>query len=194
LQRCGVRGRLQVDFPLLALTFRHCLFYDDLHQNILIAMTSNGFYGKWPQNHTHSGFQSTSQGHASSHPWNQANADAGGNISSLSTGYVHSGYQAAIQGNSLQSDQALQPDFRPRSSSIMQNGTNYVLNTCARPPRLGPGGPVRCSYPGCEYSGYAKGIEIHKMDRHLIFPPGYKPPKSAPDADVGSVCLSHLLL
>ena len=181
-------------FPHLPRTFRHRLFYDDLQQNIPTAMTSNGFHGYWPQNYAHGGFQSNPHGQASSQPCNQINSTAASNIPPLFAGYVHSGYQAAIQGNSPHVNQALQPDFRPQHSPFMQNGTNYVPNIFARPPRLGPGGPVRCSYPGCEYSGYAKGVEIHKMDRHLIFPPGYKPSKSAPDADVGLVFLRHFFV
>jgi hypothetical protein len=156
-------------------------------------MTSNGFHSDWPQNYTHGGFQSNPHGQASSQPCNQVNSPAS-NASPLPAGYVHSGYQAAIQGNSLHVNQALQPDFRPQNSPFMQNGTNYVANAFARPPRLGPGGPVRCSYPGCGYSGYAKSVEIHKMDRHLIFPPGYKPPKSAPDADIGLVFLRYFFM
>jgi hypothetical protein len=157
-------------------------------------MTSNGFHSDWPQNYAHGGFQRNTHGQASSQSYNQVNSHAASNISPLPAGYVHSGYQAAIQGNSLNVNQALQPDFHPQHRPFMQNGTNYVPNTFARPPRSGPGGPVRCSYPGCEYSGYAKGVEIHKMDRHLLFPPGYKPPKSAPDADVGLVFLRYFFM
>jgi hypothetical protein len=59
--------------------------------------------------------------------------------------------------------------------------------------REGPGGPVRCGHTGCPYSGYAKDVEIHKMDRHLIFPPGYKHRKGPPDGDIGYVNLAMSL-
>ena len=105
----------------------------------------------------------------------QAQASTAGSMS-FSTGYVHSGYHAAIGGT--------------QHSSTRQMGTPPVFTQSQsrppmRPPKLGPGGPIQCGHPGCPYSGYAKDVEVHRMDRHLIFPPGYKPPKGPPDADVG---------
>lgn len=91
---------------------------------------------------------------------------------SFSTGYVHSGYQAAIGGTKYPPN---------RQTGTIQSHSSPPM----RPPRLGPGGPIQCGNPGCPYSGYAKDVEIHRMDRHLIFPPGYKPTKGPPDADVG---------
>lgn len=35
-------------------------------------------------------------------------------------------------------------------------------------------GPVRCGHPGCLFRGNHKSVELHKMDRHLIFPPGWE--------------------
>jgi hypothetical protein len=35
-------------------------------------------------------------------------------------------------------------------------------------------GPVRCGHEGCLFAGTHKEVEIHKMDRHLIFPPGWE--------------------
>jgi len=43
-------------------------------------------------------------------------------------------------------------------------------------------GNVRCTYQGCSFTGSHKSVEIHRMDRHLIYPPGWQN-KSDWDAD-----------
>ncbi|CAE7225630.1 unnamed protein product [Rhizoctonia solani] len=35
-------------------------------------------------------------------------------------------------------------------------------------------GPVRCGHGECLFSGTHREVEVHKMDRHLIFPPGWQ--------------------
>lgn len=44
-------------------------------------------------------------------------------------------------------------------------------------------GDNRCTYNGCSFTGSKKTVEIHMMDRHLIFPPGWKKPQNSWDAD-----------
>jgi len=44
-------------------------------------------------------------------------------------------------------------------------------------------GYIRCGHEGCLFSGAHKTVEIHKMDRHLIFPPGWKKPRGDWDTD-----------
>lgn len=34
-------------------------------------------------------------------------------------------------------------------------------------------GNARCIHPRCSFSGSPKSVEIHMMDRHLIYPPGW---------------------
>ncbi|TFY50427.1 hypothetical protein EVG20_g11525, partial [Dentipellis fragilis] len=47
----------------------------------------------------------------------------------------------------------------------------------------GPGSS-RCAKPGCGFAGSAKAVEVHMMDRHLIYPPGWdKRKRSDWDAD-----------
>lgn len=42
-----------------------------------------------------------------------------------------------------------------------------------------------CSLSSCNYLGTVKDVEIHEMDRHLIFPPGWvEKKKNKPDACV----------
>jgi hypothetical protein len=35
-----------------------------------------------------------------------------------------------------------------------------------------------CSLPTCSYTGLAPDVTLHEQDRHLIFPPSYRPPVS----------------
>ena len=59
----------------------------------------------------------------------------------------------------------------PRQSMPASHGSWY------RP------GSDRCRQPGCSFTGSAKSVEIHMMDRHLIYPPGHKKEKGGWDAD-----------
>ncbi|TFK41070.1 hypothetical protein BDQ12DRAFT_733404 [Crucibulum laeve] len=44
-------------------------------------------------------------------------------------------------------------------------------------------GTSRCTYKQCSFSGSRKALEIHMMDRHLIYPPGWENRKTKPDWD-----------
>lgn len=44
-------------------------------------------------------------------------------------------------------------------------------------------GSNRCSNPGCNFTGSFKALETHKMDRHLIYPPGWEMRKKTSDWD-----------
>ena len=46
-------------------------------------------------------------------------------------------------------------------------------------------GNKRCTYKDCTFTGSHSSVEIHMMDRHLIFPPGWekRPKKTEWDAD-----------
>lgn len=44
-------------------------------------------------------------------------------------------------------------------------------------------GNHRCSQQDCSFTGSAKSVEIHMMDRHLIYPPGWEKRKKKPDWD-----------
>lgn len=44
-------------------------------------------------------------------------------------------------------------------------------------------GSSRCSKPGCQFTGSPKSVEIHMMDRHLIYPPGWEKRKKKDDWD-----------
>jgi hypothetical protein len=59
------------------------------------------------------------------------------------------------------------------------------------PPRRAPTvhwytpGNSRCTYPGCTFAASPKSLEIHMMDRHLVYPPGWhdRPRQSNWDTD-----------
>ena len=44
-------------------------------------------------------------------------------------------------------------------------------------------GNNRCNQQGCTFFGSHKSVEIHKMDRHLIYPPGWEKRKKKADWD-----------
>ncbi|KAJ3568791.1 hypothetical protein NP233_g5474 [Leucocoprinus birnbaumii] len=44
-------------------------------------------------------------------------------------------------------------------------------------------GNLRCTYSGCSFSGSKKSVEIHMMDRHLIYPPGWAKKNKGSDWD-----------
>ena len=110
--------------------------------------------------------------------------------------YANSNYYASLQ--SAYGEECLYPsNQQQRSASIpnRQSSSAYPRVDSAsqptppiRPFRQGPGGPHRCAHSGCPWSGPTpKALEIHKMDRHLIFPPGWKPRKGPPDGEGGYV-------
>jgi hypothetical protein len=54
------------------------------------------------------------------------------------------------------------------------------------PPQLngaGTSGPAGCTQIGCFFRGTRRDVHIHMMDRHLIFPPGWKEKKRKRDED-----------
>jgi hypothetical protein len=109
-------------------------------------------------------------------------------------GYVNSNYYASLQsmyGQGIPSVSSQQPRSTSMLNAQIPSGhTHLDLTPRPTPPvrsfRHGPGGPQRCAHPGCPWSGPTpKALETHKMDRHLIFPPGWKPRKGPPDGEGG---------
>lgn len=112
--------------------------------------------------------------------------------------YTNSNYYASLQsaysgrGPSISSQQQRgAPILNMQiSSAYPRPYLNPQPPPPSRPIRQGPGGPCRCAHPGCPWSGPTpKALEIHKMDRHLIFPPGWKPRKGPPDGEGGYALL-----
>jgi len=91
-----------------------------------------------------------------------------------------------VQGYALSS--TYDPSMSSSSPATYSTGSNY-------PPRnVKPGvkdcgsqsfihqsssnwyqpGDIRCTYKACNFSGSQKVVEIHMIDRHLIYPPGWE--------------------
>lgn len=76
------------------------------------------------------------------------------------------------------------PVVRPRVPR--GRGGFSTLNTTSRPlPSLpfNAHGDSKCRYEGCSFGGSKKSVDTHMMDRHLIYPPGWKKKKDNWDAD-----------
>ena len=108
--------------------------------------------------------------------------------------YANSNYYASLQ-SAYRGEGPSTSSQQQQSAPILntQISSAYPLPYSSRQPpptsrpfRHGPGGPHRCAHPGCPWSGPTpRTLEIHKMDRHLIFPPGWKPRKGPPDGEGG---------
>ncbi|KJA29149.1 hypothetical protein HYPSUDRAFT_127889 [Hypholoma sublateritium FD-334 SS-4] len=78
----------------------------------------------------------------------------------LSSGPINSSANFIAQGNAGQTR-----NFAAASSSWYQHGNH------------------RCTYNGCAFTGSTKSVELHMMDRHLIYPPGWDQRKKRSDWD-----------
>jgi hypothetical protein len=75
--------------------------------------------------------------------------------------------------------------------AVPSTSFNYVssINNNTRPSRAAPvmqwytSGKSKCTYLGCTFTGSANSVEIHMMDRHLIYPPGWHTRKHQADWD-----------
>ncbi|KAI9445286.1 nuclear fragile X mental retardation-interacting protein 1-domain-containing protein [Lactarius indigo] len=76
--------------------------------------------------------------------------------------------------------------------SSTYNHTSVVSSSTSRnvhPPRRAPPahwytpGSSRCMHPGCAFTGSHNSLEVHMMDRHLIYPPGWHARKRQSDWD-----------
>ncbi|KAH9064308.1 hypothetical protein EDB87DRAFT_1400587 [Lactarius vividus] len=76
--------------------------------------------------------------------------------------------------------------------SSTYNHTSVASGSTSRnvqPPRRAPPvhwytpGSSRCTHSGCAFSGSPNSLEIHMMDRHLIYPPGWHARKRQSDWD-----------
>lgn len=72
---------------------------------------------------------------------------------------VSSHYAQAYLQNSLPGFQRQTPASQPAS------------NPFGSQQRPRPKGAHRCTYDQCTFSGSQKAVEVHMMDRHLIYPP-----------------------
>jgi hypothetical protein len=76
---------------------------------------------------------------------------------------------------------SLNPSSAGRGITIEHNSRQRTTNTQSS--AWHQPGNNKCSYPRCNFSGSHKALEIHKMDRHLIYPPGWEKRKQKSDWD-----------
>lgn len=134
---------------------------------------------------------------ALANPYSQTYTTAGYNSGYTSSHYAQAYMQsnwAATNPGGYTLSSAYVPGM-PGSSYAMPQGTNYLPNNggSSRPipqylPSQGQGswyqfGHSRCTYKDCTFTGSQKSVEIHMMDRHLIYPPGWDKRKKQSDWD-----------
>ncbi|KAF9015264.1 hypothetical protein BDQ17DRAFT_1340758 [Cyathus striatus] len=130
-----------------------------------------------------------------------------GNYTTLSSLYPHQQlpnyhlYSSHYAQAYMQSYQATTSDGYTLSStyntSSLANTSNSCLNTrnvsvCQPSAVAGQSftsfswyqpGNIRCGYTSCSFVGSAKSVEIHRMDRHLIYPSGWEKRKNRSEWD-----------
>ena len=55
-------------------------------------------------------------------------------------------------------------------------------------------GNSKCTCPGCTFTGSVKSVQIHMMDRHLIYPPGWHAHKRQSDWDADPSLKGYVLV
>lgn len=106
-------------------------------------------------------------------------------------GWYNSGVPIVAHGAQAANQQALSypHGFNQGASTVF--GVPYGPNSAGpsrpnggRPPPgmngVGTYGTNHCGQPGCHFRGSFKEVQTHKMDRHLIYPPGWKDKKRKP--------------
>ncbi|KAL0951072.1 hypothetical protein HGRIS_007810 [Hohenbuehelia grisea] len=97
------------------------------------------------------------------------------------SGYSSHYAQAYMQA-AAPAQQAYHPvqqyQLNPAASSSGGQNSNFASSSSWY-----QGGGSRCTYKNCTFTGSQKTVEIHMMDRHLIYPPGWEKRKKKDDWD-----------
>lgn len=91
--------------------------------------------------------------------------------------YVSSHYAQAYMQNAAPAATQQAQYYMPTPGAGPSNFPRPPSSQWAQP------GNVRCKQPGCSFTGSHKSVEIHMMDRHLIYPPGWENSKRKNDWD-----------
>lgn len=121
---------------------------------------------------------------------------------SYSTHYVNAYLQAQQLAHTTSEGYTLSSTYDPRATMYRGNSGHQVpssirgrgqghrtqASNIPRQPIQQRGswyqpGNSRCTYHSCSFSGSSKAVEIHMMDRHLIYPPGWVQKKKGSDWD-----------
>ncbi|KAF8168014.1 hypothetical protein B0H34DRAFT_42020 [Crassisporium funariophilum] len=100
--------------------------------------------------------------------YSQQSTSAGNNYSSLE---ANAGPSVVNSNHWNSSSGPMTETYRPPISNSASMSSWYQS------------GNNRCSQPGCSFSGSHKSVEIHLMDRHLIYPPGWEKRNKKQDWD-----------
>lgn len=102
-------------------------------------------------------------------------------------------YQAAMSGPAVTAEgYTLSSTYTPSSHNHQSfpGPSSRPRQPTARPGGYGQAqahwyqsGNSRCTRPGCNFVGSQKSVEIHMMDRHLIYPSGWENRKRKSDWD-----------
>jgi hypothetical protein len=84
----------------------------------------------------------------------------------------------------------------PAAYAATPGASNSAAPTYFKPPVNSSSwyspGTSRCTYPQCSFMGSAQSLEIHRMDRHLIYPPGWKEKKKKRDWDADPSLIGYV--
>ncbi|CAE6425069.1 unnamed protein product [Rhizoctonia solani] len=100
-------------------------------------------------------------------PYSYKNEQQGGYYQSQMQPHYASAYHYGLQGIAVP---------QPTQITVPSPGFsgNQPMTSLVPLHMRNRGGPVKCGYEGCPFTGVHKEVEVHKMDRHLIFPPGWQ--------------------
>jgi hypothetical protein len=88
------------------------------------------------------------------------------------------------------------PSFSRSNMLGSAGGPNSQLLGFNTPAAWYQPGNSKCTFKGCSFTASPKTLEIHMMDRHLIYPPGWEKRQKKPDwdADPSLKGLTHTFL
>ncbi|KAG5221235.1 nuclear fragile mental retardation-interacting protein [Salix suchowensis] len=118
-------------------------------------------------------------------PWSQANFTGADYYQSG----AYSSHYARAYMQSLDGQQGSHsaPQASTSTSFYESNPSNGHRQQRApfdtRPPSWHQHGSHQCTYLNCKFTGSPKTLEIHRMDRHLIYPPGWDKQRKKNDWD-----------
>jgi hypothetical protein len=71
----------------------------------------------------------------------------------------------------------------PRDEREISNNRSSKSHPPSSSPHWYQAGDFKCGYKNCTFTGSQKSVETHRMDRHLIYPPGWDHRRRKPDWD-----------
>jgi hypothetical protein len=80
-------------------------------------------------------------------------------------------------------------DVSPPSGS-----RNFLPPRGAPPTHWYTPGNSKCNYSSCTFIGSPNSVQVHMMDRHLIYPPGWPTRKRQPDWDADPSLKGYVLV